>query len=65
MFMSHDCKYNIRSVRRNDLMSGGSINNCGVNNALCRDKLLDESDSAHWKNQSILLSDVSWNPCMG
>ena len=40
MFMSHDCKYNICSGRRclDGLMSGGGINNCGVNNTLCRDK---------------------------
>ena len=38
MFMPHDCKYNICSGRRNGLMSGGSINNCGVNNTLCLEK---------------------------
>ena len=25
--------------------------------------MLDESDSTRWKNQSILLFDVSLNPC--
>ena len=38
MFMPHDCKYNICTGRRNGLMSGGSINNGGVNNAFCKDK---------------------------
>ena len=38
MLMPHDCKYNICSGRKNGLMSGGSINNCVVNNALCWDK---------------------------
>ena len=38
MFMPRDCKHNICSGRRNGLMSGGSINNYDVNNALCRDK---------------------------
>ena len=27
--------------------------------------MLDESDSTHWKNQSILLFDVSLDPCNG
>ena len=27
--------------------------------------MLDKSDSTHWKNQSTLLYDVSWDPCMG
>ena len=60
MFMPHDCKYNICSGRRNGLMSGGSINNCGVNVGT---NVLDESDSTHWKNQSILPFDVSLDPC--
>ena len=63
MFVTRDCKYNICSGRRNGLMSGGSINNYDVNNALCRDKHACESDSTHWKNQSILLFDVSLDPC--
>ena len=36
MLLPHDCKYNICSGRRNVLMSEESINNCGVNNTLCR-----------------------------
>ena len=38
MFMPHDFEQITCSGRRNGLMSGGSINNCGVNSALCRDK---------------------------
>ena len=38
MLSPHNCKYNICSGRRIGLMSWGSINNCGVNNALCRNK---------------------------
>ena len=38
MFISHDCKYNICSGRRNGLMPGGSIDNCGVNKTLRRHK---------------------------
>ena len=53
MLMAHDCKYNICSGRRNGLKSGESINNCGVNNAYVGTNMLDESDSIHWKNQSI------------
>ena len=60
MFVTRDCKYNICSGRRNGLMSGGSINNCGVNVGT---NVLDESDSTHWKNQSILFFDVLLNLC--
>ena len=31
MFMTYDCTYNIWSRRRNSLISGRSIDNCGVN----------------------------------
>ena len=59
--MPHDCKYNICSGRRNGLMSGGSINNCGVNNV--GTNMLDESASTVWKNQLISVFDVSLDPC--
>ena len=35
MVMTYGCKYNIFPRKRNSLMSGGSINNSDVNNALC------------------------------
>ena len=38
MFTAHDCEKNIFSRRRNRFVSGGSIDNCGVNNVLCRNK---------------------------
>ena len=34
IFMPHDCIYNIWSRRRNSLISGRSIDNCGANNVL-------------------------------
>ena len=63
MFMPHDCKYNIYSGRRNGLMSGGSTIIVVWIMRYVGTKMLDKSDTTHWKNQSILLFDLSLDRC--